>query len=447
MKNLLAIGFCALSLSCGLESFGFNVAHSDFPRPASALRGLAPFAGADTATYFASDSTGTVITPFLTKYDANALTYEMQLPSAKYAWTIAQMRDGNMLLSAIVPALGEESVTPVDFDARTQTETLIVMARLSHDGLKMKTLTPSVYAGTRAAIRNAMAQPGPIQDLLHMVERIIAKFDKDLTGDPAFFIWPVYDGSYNVKTSAIQPGYFARHPNDYDASGNQHSDSDIFDAKLAQAAKAAPSPAGCADPTKIRLVFTVDFNAGSKNGNCGSIDRFKWMFFVGWVHQDSEVQDPAVGTLLGSSTPNTVSMYDDGTNGDEVAGDNIWTVAFDVPRVPGKKLRIGYKYTWGSRGSSWTGTEEWPGNSRILEVVDDNGDSVVYRHDVFGDEATNKDKSNLNLNGNGSITWTTDLHGCGTPETHENGWDDNSCKCMPVLTPKGIGPINRACGP
>ncbi len=51
----------------------------------------------------------------------------------------------------------------------------------------------------------------------------------------------------------------------------------------------------------MRLVFSVDFNQGALNGNCGSIDRFKWakdkpgkqMFFVGWVHKESPVQDPA----------------------------------------------------------------------------------------------------------------------------------------------------------
>jgi hypothetical protein len=220
-------------------------------------------------------------------------------------------------------------------------------------------------------------------------------------------------------------------------------------------------PEGCPDPDHIRLVFTVDFNEGSKNGNCGSIDRFKWakdkpgkgMFFVGWIYDGSaglppsDIQDPAVATLMGSSTPNVIPMYDDGTNGDQTAGDNIWTITFAMPRSsPGHVLRIGYKYTWGTSGAPWTGSEEWPGNSRILEVVDDNADEFVYRRDVFGDEATNKDKSNLNLNGPGSLTsWSADLHGCGTPESHENEYDNNSCACGSVLTPDWIGPLTVTC--
>jgi hypothetical protein len=461
MRRLAAIAFLVALAGCGLENMFSNAAHSDFARPASALTGKATWNGAENATYAAVDGDGNAIAPFYTQYDKSANAYEMRLPSSKYAWVLAQARTGNMLLTTIVPQIGEETrLAGVDFDARSMTETLIVKARLDADKLKFKQLTPSLYLGTRAAIQAAMNQPGPIQDLLHMVERIMARFDKDLAGDPDFFNLPVYDETYNVKTSAITRGYFGRHPLDYTGSSIQEVDSVKFDAQLAQAAKAAPSPAGCPDPTMIRVIFTVDFNAGTLNGNCGNIDRFKWaqdkpgkqMFFVGWVHLDSQVQDPAVNNMLGASTPNTIKMYDDGTNGDEKAGDNIWTVTFDLPRTPGKILRIGYKYTWGTSGAVWTGSEEWPGNSRILEVVDDNGDNIVWRRDVFGDEATNKDRSNLNLNGNGSITWSTDLHACGTPESHENKYDNtaaayshNQCTCLPLPTPKSVGPINRAC--
>ena len=141
-------------------------------------------------------------------------------------------------------------------------------------------------------------------------------------------------------------------------------------------------------------------------------------------------------------------MYDDGTNGDEVAGDNIWTVSFVIPRgdpANGQVFRVGYKFTWGIRGALWTGSEEWPGNSRILEVVDVNGDGFVYRHESWADEATNKDASNLNSKSTGTITWTTDLHGCG-PEAQENRYDFATCSCESAIeTPTGIGPINVAC--
>jgi hypothetical protein len=463
MRTFATAAFSIVALAgCGLENLFSNETRNDYPRPTSAISGKAAWNAAAAAVYSAVDGDFNPVPPFQTSYDAATSTYQMNLPSSKYTWLIAQGRSGNMLLSSIVPQIGVETVLRgVDLDARSTTETMIVAARLSADGLKFKQLTPGVYLGTRAAIQAAMDVPGPTQDLLKMVQRLMAAFDKDLTGgDPAFFQFPAYDKNYLLKSSAIAPGYLGRHPNDYTGTNIQEVDSVKFDAQLAKVAKASPSPAGCPDPTKIRLVFTVDFNSGTLNGNCGNIDRLKWavdkpgkqMFFVGWIHLDSQVQDPAINNMLGSSTPNTIPMYDDGTNGDEKAGDNIWTLVFDVPRTPGKILRVGYKYTWGTQGAQWSGSEEWPGNSRILEVVDDNGDNIVWRRDVFGDEATNKDKSNLNLSGNGSITWTTDLHGCGTPETHENQYDNsaaahphNQCTCLPVATPKAVGPINRAC--
>jgi len=235
----------------------------------------------------------------------------------------------------------------------------------------------------------------------------------------------------------------------------------LFDQKLAEVAKLY-NPAGCPDPTRIRLVFTVDFNQSALNGNGGAVDRFKWakdqpgkqMYFVGWIHKESLAvlsteTYAAVNNAMGASTPNIIKMYDDGTNGDEVAGDSIWTVTFEVPYDPSGKapLRIGYKYTWGKQGAPWTGSEEWPGNSRIIEVVDVNGDGYVHRRDVFSDEATNKDNSNLSLSpkNSGSITWTTDLRGCGPEAREQKSTLHNAQTCESWLTPKGVGPITVAC--
>ena len=61
-------------------------------------------------------------------------------------------------------------------------------------------------------------------------------------------------------------------------------------------------------------------------------------------------------------------------------------------------------------GLLWTDTEEWPGNQRILEVDDLDGDQLVIRYDYFGDEATNKDKKNSLSFANG---------GCGTNQWPE----------------------------
>ena len=450
----------ALLAGCGIESFG-NLGRSEYDRPASAISGTTYWPDAQPSQFSASDGENE-IKPFLV--DASGQSYEVRLPSSKYSMIEVTGRVGNLALRALVPSIGEESkATNVALDERSITEALIVEARLSADGQKLKLITPDAYLGTRNLIYAAFDQPGPTQELLDMVKRIIQRYDATLSQpDPDFFNVPQYDSSYNVIQRAVNPSWIARQQFDYTGDGRLDGDSVAFDQKLAEVAQLY-KPAGCLDPNNLRVVFTVDFNDSAKNGNCATVNKFKWavdkpgksMFFVGWVHKESPLQDkdypdlkPSVNTILGASTPNQIQMYDDGTNGDEAAGDNIWTITFVIPRgdpANGKIFRIGSKFTWGTRGAVWSGSEEWPGNSRILEVVDVNGDGFVYRHESWADEATNKDASNLNTKSTGTITWTTDLHGCG-PEARENTYDFKTCSCdSAIATPKGIGPINVAC--
>jgi hypothetical protein len=205
----------------------------------------------------------------------------------------------------------------------------------------------------------------------------------------------------------------------------------------------------CLDPVQIRVVITVNFNQGTKDASCNPLARDKWLdgidpgesiFIVGAVHTESPISDPnlTLSDLFGNWTPNSIQMYDDGTHGDEVSQDGIWTLSFSLPQG----LRVGYKYTWGKPGDGWTGTEEWPGNMRLLEIVDVNGDGFVYRADNFSDETTNKDNINLNPNGNGTVTWTTDTNNDGVPDCQEQPVDtDGDCVGDTWHTPTGIGPV------
>jgi hypothetical protein len=479
MRNQLfgtaaAIGVVALA-GCGLEGILSNQTHTDYDRPASAIHGTVAWSGFTAAGFNGLDGGGATLTPFLT--NVTATTYDMRLPSAKYSMLRAQLRSGNVLVRALVPFIGEESIADgVNLDEKLLTEALIVEARLSQMGVSLKQLTPSAYLGTRLQIQNAMAQPGPTQDLMKMVKVILAKGDPSSgASDPDFFMVPEINADYSVKTSPLNGSYFLRNPLAYDPNdpNRDQRDTAAFDAKLVQVAKLY-DPTGCADPNNVRVLFTVDFNKSALNGNGSSINPFLWatdkpgksMFFVGWVHKESLAQDPKINALVGTSTPNQLPMYDDGTNGDEVAGDGIWTISFVLPKADaaGNVFRLGYKYTWGTRGAQWTGTEEWPGNSRIIQVEDLNGDGFVYRRDAFSDEATNKDRSNLN-NGphaTGSVDWNTDVRGCGLPEARENKFvtshvssngltDDglgitDASKCGKVWhTPKSLGPLKVAC--
>jgi hypothetical protein len=445
--------------ACGLENLFGTLGRAENARPASTIQGFFPWAGPKTTQIFVTDGGGTTVVPFDT-FTGQDLTlvpapYQLKLPSSQYSMIQVHARLGDLESRSIVPSVGVESaVSGADLDARNLSESIIVEANLSANGTKFSLISPEAYEGTRKLIRADFDKPGPTKDVLTMVGNLMSKAEPQSgSADPYFARVPVLDASYVVKTSPLDPGWIARNPFDYVGNGVIQTETVALDTALAAAAKLY-KPNGCVDTSRIRLMFTVDFSQGALDGNCNAVDRFKWavdkpgkrMFFVGWVHKDSPVQDTAINAQLGASVPNLIPMYDDGTNGDEVAGDGIWTVFFDVPLDPAKTLRVGYKYTWGTQGAQWTGSEEWPGNSRILEVVDVNGDGFVSRRDVFGDESTNKDNSNLNTSGKGSINWTTELPaGCG-PASHEQKVTLHSaCKCDQWITPKAIGPITVPC--
>lgn len=456
IKLLAVVGLAALT-GCGLEGFIKNVGRAANERPASAVSGQLP-ANAVLTSALGIDASGSEVKPFETAATGSA--YELRFPSSNYSMFRVQVRSGDGVLRGIVPSLGEETSLGLDLDARIITETLITEAALSAQGESFATASPEAYVGNgtttgaRTLIRQDLDTAGPTRDLLGMVERILAKGDPEAsTSDSFFFNIPVLDEAYAVTASPVDGGWLQRMQFDYDGDGVQDLSTAKFDAKLAEAA-AQYEPAGCPDPTQIRLVFTVDYAEGNLDGRCQVATNWtvaadqagKSMYFVGWVQVASEVQDPDIAVLLGNGVPNQIPMYDDGTNGDEASGDGIWTVAFAVPFDPAKKLRVGYKYTWGFRGMSWSKTEEWPGNSRILQVEDLNGDDIVYRRDVFGDEATNKNLANLNPASGGALDWDEDLHGCG-PEAREQKFTlHNACVCgASWFEPKAVGPVRVAC--
>jgi hypothetical protein len=451
MRNLLfaTISLAALS-GCGLENLFSNTGGEGHERPASAIRGQVAWAEGANASLTVLDGAGTVLAPF--QQSVGNGRYEVRLPSGRYSMVRVEGRAGDLALRAIVPFLGEESaVADVNLDARNTTEALIVETKLGIDGASFQQITPEAYLGTRALIQAAFDVAGPTQDLLRMMERLIARTDPLSGSEPVAFRVPVVVTTEAISTltaSPVSAGWLQRNPIDYDGVLGRDDTTAPFDQKLLEVAQLY-EPQGCPSPDRIRVMFTVDFREGALNGSGATVNRFKWatdrtgksMFFVGWVHEQSVFQDPAVHNALGAGVPNQLPMSDDGTNGDEAAGDGVWTISFDLPR---NDLRIGYKYTWGTRGESWTGTEEWPGNSRIIEIADLNGDEFVYRRDVFGDESTNKDRSNLRV---GTIDWETDVRGCGIPEAREQRFVElNAATCgSDWHTPKSIGPITVAC--
>jgi hypothetical protein len=177
------------------------------------------------------------------------------------------------------------------------------------------------------------------------------------------------------------------------------------------------------DPALIRVMFTVDTTGQARDGN-GARQLIRQppregKIFLGITVDDSSPVPDSGGLLKTRLTPNDpdTEMFDDGTNGDEVAGDGVFTRVLTLPRG----MRVIYKYTNGSAGDGFTRTEEWPGNARILTVQDlltrypdGRPDCLVIRRDAFGDESTNKNHVNLNRQlaaSGGNLAFDQDLGG------------------------------------
>lgn len=88
-----------------------------------------------------------------------------------------------------------------------------------------------------------------------------------------------------------------------------------------------------------------------------------------------------VGNLrsLGEWTPNVVRMYDDGTHGDEQAGDGRWSLLLEV--AVGEEIQ--YKYTNSGERGSWVPGEEFPTRNRVYSLLQKSADPIILR-DTFG---------------------------------------------------------------
>jgi hypothetical protein len=257
--------------------------------------------------------------------------------------------------------------------------------------------------------------------------------------------------------SLLNPAFVSATGVDADNDGAADTSTGPFD-KLLSAAAATFKFKACYVENKIKVVIMARLATAPKNRNCDTIDPFLWaidkpskrMMITGGVHKTTPVctaavtsecvtakQVDALNATLGNWVPNKVAMHDDGSNGDGVAGDGVWTIAFDAPWWPvpdkGRGVRLGYKFTWGNDGAQWGGTEEFPGNMRILELNDRNDDRVITRLDHFADEASNKDKANQlapSKGGCGKLHWPdeTPTEGCETDVWERETDLDGDCK-------------------
>jgi len=83
---------------------------------------------------------------------------------------------------------------------------------------------------------------------------------------------------------------------------------------------------------------------------------------------------------LGAWLGNAIGLVDDGTMGDEVSGDGIWTTTVEIA----ERGSVSYKYMVGVAGDgSWDGVE-FAGDDRLLWVQDADDTGRVRTEDVFG---------------------------------------------------------------
>ena len=118
------------------------------------------------------------------------------------------------------------------------------------------------------------------------------------------------------------------------------------EAALEQAHGLSPAPESLdGTPGKVTVVLRVDMASESPG---------RQVFVMGNARQ------------LGSFTPNGVPLFDDGTHGDQVAGDGVWSreVVFETAGT------LIYMFTDGERAGSWTGLENYRSRVYALHPAD-----------------------------------------------------------------------------
>lgn len=399
--------------------------------------------------------------------------------------TVLQARRGGQQLLGLLPVIPAQTsvlaptqtldtsdISPglKQMDGRSTTLALLLAARARVKGTSLAAIPHGSLTDTLIELHKKLGAGDPtLAKLEAMVLRLLQAAPESGV-DPQ---WPFSllagDGSL------LRTAFLGAQPVDYSGDGQANGDTLPFDAAMA-AAIATFDFKACYRDDRIRVVVQVRLAEGAKDSGCVAIDPFVWadrkpeshMFITGGVHPDTPVCDStrttaclskaqidAINATMGNWKPNNVAMYDDGSHGDGAANDGIWTYAFECPWWPlalapdGAGVRLAYKFTWGSEGKGWGGTEEFPGNQRVLELHDVNGDGLVVRFDLFADEASNKDKANAlppSLGGCGVMAWPADVMlGCAT-DVHERPVDlDGDCKVDGWPSGGNSAPLSITC--
>ena len=382
--------------------------------------------------------------------------------------TVLQAQRGGQQLLGLLPVIpaqksvlagaqtfdtSELSPGLLQMDGRTTTLALLLAAKARAKGGTLAAIPHSSLTDTMTDLHGKLSAE---EAVLNVVEAMVGRLLQAAPEDGPDPQWPF--SLLADAPSMLRPAFLQSGNVDYSGDGQANVDTAAFDAAMA-AALATFEFKACYRDDRVRVVLQARLSDSAKDTGCEPIDPFLWadqnpasrMLVTGGVHPDTPVcsstrttaclgkgQIDAINASLGNWKPNNVAMYDDGTHGDGAANDGIWTYTFEAPWWPlsaapdGATVRIAYKFTWGSEGKGWGGTEEFPGNQRVLELKDVNGDGLIVRFDHFADEASNKDKANAlppSMGGCGEMKWPAEVFAGCTTDVHERPVDlDGDCK-------------------
>ncbi len=478
---LHAVCFSIVSLCCGLEELIFTEAtrgqQVELPaaadnllegRTEAALSGasVAVFSGAgtrleDLAATAGPDGAFTLEAPGNTGF-VNLVLVATRGAQSRWGFVPEVPRQVSVLdpprileLSTLQPGMEE-------LNRQTTLSTLLLLAKARAAGQTLGVVASGTAKSAFTQLSSLVTTDARVTTLDKMLSRLDASPMAPLRVAPL-------SGDSFLDAAALGPAGL-----DYTGDGVAELTSEAFDAALG-AAIAAFEFNACYPQDRLRLVLIVDLNSGGLDGNCAPIERFRWakdepgkqVFVTGAIHEDTprcgEAAPPcldgsvidAANQLLGNWTPNLIAMRDDGAQGDAVAGDGLWTLTLDLPwfaplGADAAAVRIGYKYTFGFPTKGWTGTEEWPGNKRVLELRDQNGDRLITRYDRFGDETSNKDKSNLlspAKGGCGVVVFPSEgpREGCANDVFESLIDTDADCEKDAWPSPGTAGPLTSEC--
>jgi hypothetical protein len=432
--------------ACGFEVLfepptGYNATPPPRARLSLMVDDVPPSSGGTPAPFAVSayDTDGTVLGT-VSAVPGTAATLDLGVDRDLENVRLAARR-GDVVLRAIAPSVPRtKAANPTVLGGTVGNDStaasILVERKLEPGGLG------SVPAPVVAKLLSDIVAPDPKRDAFRtLVGAILNEGDPTAAATAPGPFDPTGDGD-------LSAAYLAAH-----ADSDPTHAPPAFAAARDQAAATLTVDITC-DPAFVRVLFTADLSGRAKDGE-GSTQVIRQppkdgSLYLGITVDPSSSVADAAGALPAKIIPNNPSfrMVDDGTQGDEVAGDQIYSLLLTLPRG----LRVIYKYTDGAAGDGFSGTEEWPGNARILEVddvltshADGSPDCLVIRRDSFGDEASNKNFVNLNpalASAGGALGWDVDLGGpSATPAsggTFIGGLALTDPENQAPLTPSGV---------